>query len=102
MTTTPIEKSEILFNIILFLSASGGSSREIPVNNSCLSKFVHNSLKEPCHEKTSFCHMQKHKGADQPVHPRSLISAIVVRNLNSIIPIIAKSKLSTLQLVSEV
>ena len=28
-------------------------------------------------------------GADQPVHPRSLISAFVVRFLDSIIPILA-------------
>ena len=32
------------------------------------------------------------KGADQPAHPRSLISAFVVRCLGSIIPILAKSK----------
>ena len=30
------------------------------------------------------------KGADQPVHPRSLISAFVVRCLDSIIPLLAK------------
>ena len=40
------------------------------------------------------------KGADQPAHPRSLISAFVVRCLDSIIPLLAKSKISRLQLVS--
>ena len=40
------------------------------------------------------------KGADQPVHPRSLINAFVVRCLDSIIPILAKSRISRLQLVS--
>ena len=36
------------------------------------------------------------KGADQPAHPRSLISAFVIRYLDNIIPILAKSKLSRL------
>ena len=40
------------------------------------------------------------KGADQPGHLRSLISAFVVRCLDSIIPVPAKSKLSRLQLAS--
>ena len=34
------------------------------------------------------------KAADQPVHPRSLISYLVVRYLDSIIPILAKSEIS--------
>ena len=32
------------------------------------------------------------KGADQPAHPRSLISAFVVRCLDSMIPVLAISK----------
>ena len=36
------------------------------------------------------------KGADQPAHPRSLISAFVVRCLDSIIPTLAKSRISRL------
>ena len=40
------------------------------------------------------------KGVDQPAHPRSLISTFVVRYLDSIIPILAKSKISRLWLVS--
>ena len=40
------------------------------------------------------------KGVDQPAHPRSLVSAFVVRYLDSIIHILAKSKISRLQLVS--
>ena len=34
------------------------------------------------------------KGADQPTHPRSLISALVVRCLDSMIPVLAKSKIT--------
>ena len=40
------------------------------------------------------------KGADQPALPCSPISAFVVRCLNSIIPILAKSKISRPWLVS--
>ena len=39
------------------------------------------------------------KGADQPAHPRSLISVFVVRCLDSIVPILVKSKISRLLLV---
>ena len=40
------------------------------------------------------------KGADQPAHPRCLISAFVVRCLDSKIPLLAKSKSSKPWLVS--
>ena len=41
------------------------------------------------------------KGADQPAHPRSLISAfVVVRCLDSIIPLVSISKISSLYLAS--
>ena len=40
------------------------------------------------------------KGADQPVHPPSLISAFVVRCLDSIIPLLAIAQISRLWLVS--
>ena len=39
------------------------------------------------------------KGADQPAHPRSLISTFVVRFLDSMICILALSKVSRFQLV---
>ena len=40
------------------------------------------------------------KGADQPAHLRSPISIFVVYCLDSIVPLLAKSKISKLQLVS--
>ena len=40
------------------------------------------------------------KDADQPAHLRSLISAFIVRCLDSIIHILAKSKISQLWIVS--
>ena len=40
------------------------------------------------------------KGADQPVHPRNLISAFIVRFLDSIIATDVRSKISRLLLAS--
>ena len=51
---------------------------------------------QPGHEKTCLIPYANNKGADQPAHPRSLISAFVVRCLDSVVPILAKSKISRL------
>ena len=40
------------------------------------------------------------KDADQPEHPRSLISVIVIRCLDSIMPLVSISEISSLQLAS--
>ena len=40
------------------------------------------------------------KGADQPAHPRSLISAVVIRLLERIIPKLVTSEISMFWLVS--
>ena len=40
------------------------------------------------------------KGADQPAHPRSLISTFVVRCLEGIIPLVSTPIISSLQLAS--
>ena len=40
------------------------------------------------------------KGADQPAHPRSLKSAFVIRCLDSIIPLVSISKISSLNLAT--
>ena len=40
------------------------------------------------------------KGTDQPAHPRSLISAFVVRCLDSILPLVSISEISSLCLSS--
>ena len=68
---------------------------------------------EPHHDKTCFCHMRttkaqislrlpyaNNKGADQPAHPRSLISAFVVRCLDSIIHLVSISEISSIYLAS--
>ena len=40
------------------------------------------------------------KDADQPAHPRSLISTFVVRCLDSIMPLVSISEISSLKLTS--
>ena len=51
---------------------------------------------EPRHEKTCFLPYANNKGADQPAHPRSLISAFVIHCLDSIIPLLAIAEIWTL------
>ena len=40
------------------------------------------------------------KGEDQPAHPRSLISAFVVRCLDSVMSVVSVTKISSLMLAS--
>ena len=61
----------------------------------CISEAT--SSYEPCHEKTCFCHMRTIKA-----HPRSLISAFVVHCLDSTIPLVCISEISSLRLASVV
>ena len=48
------------------------------------------------------CLMQyaNNKGEDQPAHPRSLISALVVRCLDSVMTLVSVTKISSLLLAS--
>ena len=54
----------------------------------------------PDHAKTCLMHYANNKGADQPAHPRSLISTFVVRCLDSMICILAISRVSRFYLAS--
>ena len=56
-------------------------------------------LYEPHHEKTCFCHMLPTK-AQISLHIRSLISAFVIRCLDSIISVVSICKISSLHFVS--
>ena len=58
----------------------------------CSEMHLGNRIYEPCHEKTCLCHVRTTK-ADQPADPHSLISAFVVRCLDSI-PLFAKADIS--------
>ena len=51
---------------------------------------------EPGHEKMCLMSYANNKGADQPAHPRCLISAFVVRCLDSIITLDAIAEISRL------
>ena len=79
-----------------------------PLNGwACAVKICHNGMLEdtnsfdaaqllfgPGHAKTCLKPYANNKGADQPAHPRSLISTFVVRCLDSMICILAISKVS--------
>ena len=51
---------------------------------------------EPGHEKMCLMSYTNNKGADQPAHPRSLISAFVVLCLGSIISLDSIAEISRL------
>ena len=55
---------------------------------------------EPGHEKMCLMSDANNKGADQPAHPRSLISAFVVCCLNSIISLDSIAEISRVELAS--
>ena len=55
---------------------------------------------EPGHEKMCLMPYANNKGADQPAHPRSLISAFVVRCPDSVITLDSVTKISSLLLAS--
>ena len=81
-----------------------GECGNIKLKSSCPVKFMQNAAiglyTEPGHEKMCLMSYANNKGADQPVHPRSLISAFVVHCLDSIISPDSIAEISRLQLVS--
>ena len=61
---------------------------------------VPSQVKEPGHEKTCLMSYADNKGADQPAHPRSLISTFVVRCPDSVMSLVCVIKISSLMLAS--
>ena len=57
-------------------------------------------INEPGHKKRCFMPYANSKGAHQPAHPRSLISAFVIRCLDSVMSLVSVTKLSSLMLAS--
>ena len=55
---------------------------------------------EPGHEKTCLMSYANNKGADEPAHPRSLISTFVVRCLDSVMSLVSVTKILSLMLAS--
>ena len=54
------------------------------------------NILEPRHEKMCLMSYANNKSADQPAHPRSLISAFVVRCLDSVISLDSMAEISRL------
>ena len=55
---------------------------------------------EPGHEITCLMSNANNNGADQPAHPQSLISAFVVRCLDTVMSLVSVTKISSLMLSS--
>ena len=64
------------------------------------SKYLLTSTIGPGHAETCLKPYANNKSADQPAYPRSLISTFIVRYLDSMICILAISKVSRFQLAS--
>ena len=79
---------------IAILSAFGRRSLSLCWPYICLSKFG------PGHAKMCLMAYANNKGTDKPAHPRSLISTFIVRCLDSMISILAISKVSRFLLAS--
>ena len=67
-------------------------NRIVSVESEIFVRYIH----EPRHEKMCLMSYANNKGADQPAHPRSLISAFVVRCLDSVISLDSISEISRL------
>ena len=63
-------------------------------------KTTHSTIIGPRREKTCLPWFAKNKGEDQPAHRRSLISAFVIRVLETIISRLTSSTISIFWLVS--
>ena len=73
----------------------------VSLSNTLMELAHETKLFEHCHEKTCFIRYANNKGADQPAHLCSLISAFVVRRLDSVVSILAISIISRLELLSK-
>ena len=78
----------------MFIIQTTSSFCSIVSNFYMLSTCVSNFLIEPGHEKMCLMSYTNNKGADQPAHPRNLISAFVVRCLDSIISLDCTAEIS--------
>ena len=61
-----------------------------------LTSYKRYKICEPGHEKMCVMSYANNKGTDQPAHPRSLISAFVVRCLDNIISLDSIAEISRL------
>ena len=78
-------------------------NRILPVIMKCIPKMLganYASYNWATSRENLFYPYANNKGAEQPAHPRSLISTFVIRYSDSMIPILAKSEISRLELVA--
>ena len=71
----------------------------LPSQANSLLKLIFNT-NDPGHEKMCLMSYANNKGADQPVHPRSLISDFVVRCRECVMSLVSVTKISSLMLAS--
>ena len=71
-----------------------------PIHRCLSQQLAHLKKHEPGHEKMCLMSYANNKGADQPAYPRSLISAFVLRCLDSIISLESIVEMSRLSLAS--
>ena len=78
-----------------FWQPCSGPSPPPPLDSCiCMFKRINKRLIGPRHKKTCLRGVANNKGADQPAHPRSLISACVIRLLESILYKLATDEIS--------
>ena len=82
----PVSQTNIPFWLRSHLHSSHETERRTDV--------YHINKYEPGHEKMCLMPYANNKGADQPAHPRSLISAFVVRCQDRMIPVVYISDIS--------
>ena len=80
------------------IKAAGLFKRIAQIKNACFNFYT--AIKWAMSWENLFLPYATNKGADKPAHPRSLISACVVRSLDSTIPLVSISKISSLYLAS--
>ena len=92
MSQLILKRSYIKHNFLIFSSVSSG------IKFLGKTKLISKQLIEPGHEKMCLMSYANNKGADQsgPAYPRSLISAFVVRCLDSIISLDSIAEISRL------
>ena len=92
-----LQNKSLLLKLVLNLQFNSETD-EVDIWWKLKKTFLKFSLKtyEPGHEKMCLMSYANNKGADQPVHPRSLISAFVVRCLDNIISLDSIAEISRL------
>ena len=87
-------------NFGIFFSAMQFSTLNFCQSDIFFALIYNKIIFEPGHEKTCLMSYANNNGADQPAHPRSLISAFVIRCLDSVMSLNSVTKISSFMLAS--